>query len=495
MNRFLQGTIILFVSGIILKIMGFFYQIYIVRTIGTEALGLMSMVHPYYIALVIIATMGLPVAISRLVAAAEAKQCGSKKIMHTAFKIVLVLSIVLVLLALYFMPWLFNYLDFDKRLRWCFYILLPGVIIVPLSSVMRGYFQGKQKMLSPSIGQIAEQICRISIGAGLIYYFKEAYQGYLALFLCIALIGGELGGLMVLSVFYIYARKREKAPSADDAILGEMLTLSIPATLTKLTSSMDMMLEAWILPQGLRRQGWNASESAAIYGQLNNVCFTLISLPGVLTNALSTMLLPSIAALSVTDSHRLQEKCANSLLLTYMFALPIAVIFYLEGGEFLKLIYHLSNLGEIMQILSIGAIFIYLGQTAIGILQGLGKNKAIFLTNLCGSMMKIGLLYLFIWQMGLGAKGACWAFIIAYIVQAVLDIVLLKFYVKFKLSFSKIIIPFILSWAIFLFLPLMVKWSSAIFGAWATIIASIVVCLIYLGLLCLFKVFSWQMLS
>ena len=60
MNRFLRGTLILFISGIILKVMGFFYQVFIVRTIGTEAIGLVNMVHPYYIAPVIIATMGMP---------------------------------------------------------------------------------------------------------------------------------------------------------------------------------------------------------------------------------------------------------------------------------------------------------------------------------------------------------------------------------------------------------------------------------------------------
>ncbi len=495
MNRFLQGTVILFLSGIILKIMGFFYQIYVVRAIGTEALGLMSMVQPYYIALVIIATMGLPVAISRLVARAEAKHHDSTKIMRTAFKVVLSLSAVLIILAIYLMPWLFSYLGFDQRLRWCFYSLLPGVAIVPLSSVMRGYFQGRQKMLSPALGQIAEQICRISIGIGLIYLFKDAYQGYLALFLCIAVIGGELGGLLVLSGFYFYARKCEHSIGEQKAVLGEMLALGVPATLTRLTSSIDMMLEAWIFPKGLRRHGWGASESAAIYGQLNNVCFTLIGLPGVLTNALATMLLPSIAALSVTDSKRLQDKCVDSILLTYMFALPVAVVFFLEGGEFLKLIYHLPDLGEVMQILSIGAIFIYMGQTAIGILQGLGKNKVVFLTNLCGSALKIGLLYLFIWQLGLGINAAAWAFSLAYIVQGLLDIALLKFYIGFRLSWFKIIIPLLLSGAIFYLLPLIVNWWQAIFGAWAAIIAGIAVCLVYLCILWLLKLFNRQMLS
>ena len=99
MNRFLKGTLILFLSGIILKILGFFYQIYVVRTIGTEALGLVNMVFPYYITLVTIATMGMPLAISRLVAKGEARGVNTGKIMRTAFAVVLILSVSLTFLA------------------------------------------------------------------------------------------------------------------------------------------------------------------------------------------------------------------------------------------------------------------------------------------------------------------------------------------------------------------------------------------------------------
>ena len=495
MNRFLQGTLVLLISGIILKILGFIYQIYIVRTVGTEALGLVNMVHPYYISLVILATMGMPTAISRLVAAKEAEEKNTAKIMRVAFTLVLSLGTVLIAAALIFMPPVFDILGFDRRLRWCFYILLPGVIIVPLSSVMRGYFQGRRQMLFPSVGQIAEQLSRILLGGSLIYCFKNAYQGYLALFLCAATISGEFCGLFILSIFYIRTRFQEKNPPAKDSPAKEMLSLGIPVTLTRLTSSADLMAEAWILPRGLKICGASSSESAALYGRLNSVCFGLISLPAVATNALATMLLPSVAALCVTDTAALRKKCADSVLLTCMFALPIAAILYQNGGAIIELIYHLQGLDDIIKVLSIGAVFIYLGQTAVGILQGLGKNKAVFFTNLSGSLAKIVLLWLFVWHLQGGILGAAWAFGGAYFLQCLLDLLLLKYYVNFKISLIKFCGTLILSGGVWFILPMLTDILQIFCGAWAVLIAPILSGTVYLLLMSFFGLFSRQMLS
>lgn len=495
MNRFLKGTLILFLSGIILKILGFFYQIYVVRTIGTEALGLVNMVFPYYITLVIIATMGMPLAISRLVAKGEARGVNTAKIMRTAFLVVLVLSVSLTVLAVMILPKVFVYLEFDSRLRWCFYIMLPGITIVPLCSVMRGYFQGKQKMLAPSMGQIIEQVSRIICGVVLISCFSGAYQGYLALFLAAAMMMGELIGMLSLSACYLRERRREYLPKNDEPVLGEMLSLGVPATFTRLTSSVDLILEAWLLPKGLVRWGYTNSQSATLYGQINSVCFTLISLPGVLTNALATMLIPSIAALSVGSSHKLKEKCANALLVTYMFALPVAAIFFVSGGELLRLIYHLDGLDEIMQILALGAVFIYLGQTAVGILQGLGENKLIFVTNLLGSAAKIIFIYLLIWQRNGALLGAALAFSGAYFLQCLGNIFILYRRVRFSLPFMKLFVPLVLSFVISRLLLPVEAILSPLFGAWAIIPAAIVLALGYLLMLIILRVFSFKMLS
>ena len=66
-KNFIQGAFILLISSTIVRILGFIYQILIIRIIGTETIGLYNMVHPVFIMALVIATAGLPLAVSKLV--------------------------------------------------------------------------------------------------------------------------------------------------------------------------------------------------------------------------------------------------------------------------------------------------------------------------------------------------------------------------------------------------------------------------------------------
>lgn len=72
MSKFLQGTMILIVAGFITRILGFVNRIVVARVIGGEGVGLYMMAMPTLVLAITITQMGLPVAISKLVAEAEA---------------------------------------------------------------------------------------------------------------------------------------------------------------------------------------------------------------------------------------------------------------------------------------------------------------------------------------------------------------------------------------------------------------------------------------
>ena len=155
-HQFMRGTLILFATSIILKILGFFYQIVTIRLIGTEPVGILNMAYPFYIAFVVLATAGIPLAIAKLIAEQRSRQdtASIRRTMKLAFCIVFLLSGCFLLLSICLMPLVFTHLHSDPRMVWCYYMLLPGIVIVPISSIIRGYFQGLQQMLYPSLGQI-----------------------------------------------------------------------------------------------------------------------------------------------------------------------------------------------------------------------------------------------------------------------------------------------------------------------------------------------------
>ena len=46
-NKFLQGTVILLATSVVLRGLGFVYQMLVVRFAGTESVGILNMSYPF----------------------------------------------------------------------------------------------------------------------------------------------------------------------------------------------------------------------------------------------------------------------------------------------------------------------------------------------------------------------------------------------------------------------------------------------------------------
>lgn len=301
-NKFLQGTVILLVTSVLLRGLGFVYQMLVVRFAGTESVGLLNMSFPFYMMLVVLATAGMPVAIAKLTAeyVSRGREEQVSAMMRTAFLLVGVLSLLCLAAALLLVPRLFQIMETEERVARCFYILVPGIAIVPFTSVMRGYFQGMQQMLYPSLGQVAEQLIRVSCGLVFIIWLCPHDVISLAMGLAAAAITGELGGFLLLFGFYLYSRCKQKRQAVGrlrkgTPVLQSLLALGLPTTFTRLTSSVDMAIEASLVPFCLMAVGYNASQAAAVYGQFSGVAVSLVTIPTVLTGALATALIPAVS--------------------------------------------------------------------------------------------------------------------------------------------------------------------------------------------------------
>lgn len=474
-RQFMCGTLILLITSIILKIMGFLYQITTIRLIGTEPIGIVNMAYPFYIAFVVLSTAGIPLAISKIIA--EQRSLGQitsiRRTMTLAFRIVFLLGSFCTVLSITAVPALFHHLGNDPRMLWCFYMLVPGIIIVPISSVIRGYFQGLQQMSYPSLGQICEQIVRLSVGLLLIIVLKPLGVRYIAMGLAGGMMAGELAGMLLIVFFYRRSVSQFQQIAADstsgEKLLHEIFALGVPTTLTRLTSSIDMAIEASLIPFCLLQMGYNQSQATSLYGQFSGVSLTLLTIPMVLTGALSTALVPAISKASA--GHRRQEMtalCSESLRMTYIFSLPIIAVLFFQGNTLTHILFHIDQTGSVLQILTIGAIFLYLGQTSVGILQGLGMTRAVFINNLLGSAIKLICIYAFVAQNQLGIVGIALAFVLCYTAQCLLNLLSILKNVSIRLTLPQIALP-LLNCALMLMLlfplhRLFCQWLGAAIG-------------------------------
>ena len=147
-------------GGLITKILGFLIRIVYTRMVGNDAISLYSLVMPTYSLLLTIATLSLPIVISKLISENKHK---SIKIISNATLITLILNILVIIIIYFTKDFIANTLLHDER---CSILLMAMALTFPfvsISSILKGYFYGKQKMLPHTISNIIEQIVRIAL--------------------------------------------------------------------------------------------------------------------------------------------------------------------------------------------------------------------------------------------------------------------------------------------------------------------------------------------
>ena len=211
-QTFLRGTLVLVGAGFVTKILGFAYRIVLSRMIGDEGMGLFQMAYPILLFTITLTTAGLPVAISKLVSEAEAKgdERQIRNLLIVATVIVTMTGILFTVLMILLAPVIANTLLTDERALYPLLGAAPIIPIVAVSSIFRGYFQGRQRMSPYAFSQIGEQIVRIFtvlILAQLLLPYGIEYASAGAM---IGIICGEFAGLMMLIRSY---RKDPRRPA------------------------------------------------------------------------------------------------------------------------------------------------------------------------------------------------------------------------------------------------------------------------------------------
>ena len=165
MNKqtFIRGALILLAAGIVNRILAFVPRIALPRIIGAEGVGIYQLGYPFLIVLITIITGGIPLAVAKWIAEAESQGDGKrvKQVFRAAMAFTIALSLTLTVLFFWLTPWITTHLMTDRRVFQTFRMMTPLLFIIGISSVYRGYFQGKQNMIPTALSQTMETIVRI----------------------------------------------------------------------------------------------------------------------------------------------------------------------------------------------------------------------------------------------------------------------------------------------------------------------------------------------
>lgn len=303
-SAYVEGALLLGLAAVISKVIGTMQKIPLQNIAGDGVFGIYNAVYPFYILIVFLATAGFPVAISSFVAERMERQdeAGARRVLWVSMGLLSIFGI-MGFLALYgfagvIAGWIGNRYT-EAAIRSCSYALL----VVPVMSALRGYFQGKANMLPTAVSQVAEQVIRVSFMLLLLWIFtsRGASESTLAAGATFGSTAGGIAGLIVLLLYYrqdrtdTAAAAQRVSTSADTwTIARQLLRYALFVCLGSIAVPMLSIVDTFTIPHLLAKQVDMELYVMREFG-IYNRGLPLVQLVGMIVSSASVALIPSIA--------------------------------------------------------------------------------------------------------------------------------------------------------------------------------------------------------
>lgn len=397
-QTFLEGTLVLIFSGIIIKILGFANKMILVRIIGEEGVGIYAMAYPTLLLVVTLTQLGLPVAISKLVAEADAlgDRRKIKRILVVSFATTGILSLIFTVSLIILGPWLGRHVFTDPRTVYPLMAIAPIVPIVAIASVLRGYFQGLSNMRPYAYSQIIEQTVRISLVivlAGALLPYGIEYGA------CGAMIAGVIGeGISLCYMFFMFKLKKRVHVRAHFfrylktglPTLHELMRVALPSTGSRLIGSISYFLEPIVVARSLAVAGITAAYATELYGEVSAMAIPLLFLPSFITHALSVSLIPAISEASAKgDRKAIHARLHQALKLAMIAGGLSVIILFVFAYPLMDLLYNAPEAGVYVKLMAPFSFLFYFQGPLQATLQALDYARAAMVNSLIGAAVKL----------------------------------------------------------------------------------------------------------
>lgn len=308
-QTFVFGAVVLMASNILVKLIGALFRIPLTNIIKVEGMGYFNAAYSIYVMFYNISTAGIPVAVSRMVAASASKgnYKEAQKIFDIALKLFVVIGVVgtavMMAGAQFFAEW--------SKMPDSSYAMLaiaPTIFFICVSSAYRGYFQGMSDMVPTAVSQVIEAVGKLGIGlAAAIYFTRNAYPVKITAAFVIS--GVSIG--VALSMFYAMAVKIKYASSPEyrakiqncpynarpsKSILSELVITAIPITLASSIMGLTNVIDTFLIANRLISAGVSAKAAASYYGTYSSMVIPLFNMTPTFIYPFAISAIPAVSS-------------------------------------------------------------------------------------------------------------------------------------------------------------------------------------------------------
>ncbi len=483
-NIFLYNTLLIIISGFIIKLLGLINKIFITRLLGTEGMSLYVLAFPTIILFISLSSFSLNVTTSKLISESLVnKKYSPKKIITASIALAIKTAIIMEIIFAVFLSFLVNNLLNKPDL---YYPLLMTLFLIPIVGVtdtLRGTFAGYQKMNVVACVNIIEQISRMGFSImGIIIFSKFGIIQAVSLTI-LALTIGELS-----SLFYLIIKIRKIKIDNFDTDNNEkkvVWKMAFPTTLSRLIGSVTYFLEPILNTFILLRLGYGKSSIDYDYTVINAYIIPLLTISVFLSNALATTAVPAISENASNENKQKTNNLINKIFfLSIVPGIIITILLYLYPQEYLILFFSTSNGYLFVKRFSLIFLLHYIQSPGIAILQALGKSKQVFRICSFYNILKLILIILLAFIPYIGTYTLLYAIIIVVIFESLTIWLFIYKITNFYPNINVLINLILVSFFCFILALLINKFLESF------ILKSIILFIVYFWLIFKFKIIN-----
>ena len=309
------------IGGALTKILGIVIRMVLSRVATLETISLYMLVLPTFSLMMAISQLGFSKGVSKLVSEGKYK---SKRILFSILPLSILINLFLTLFLIITSKFIASNLLHNKN---AYYPILAISLVLPfdsLSSMLRGFFFGKEKMIPHVTSHLAEQVVRLILMFLVIPLFKDKGTIYATVALILINVISELSSSLVLIFFLpkkFTIKKIDLKPSFH--YLRNVLSIAIPTTTTRVIGTIGYFLEPIILTFVLLKVGYTTSFVTLEYGVITAFVMPILLLPSFFTNAISNAMFPIIVREYANKNivfikHKLKQAITFSLIIALL---------------------------------------------------------------------------------------------------------------------------------------------------------------------------------
>ena len=461
-NSFVKGAIITTVGIVITKLLGILYVIPFHAIIGEQGGALYGYAYTIYLIFMSLSSAGIPLAISKVIS--EYQTLGylnaKKRAFYLGRKIALIMGFICFLILTLFAPILAKFILGDltggntiEDVTFVIRIISSAILVVPILSVYRGYFEGHRIMSPPSISQVIEQVVRVTVIVLGSFLILNVFKLSLANAVGIAVFGASIGALSSYLYLAIKRLKNKKkfntVPNkvnepiiSDKVIFKKIIIYAIPFIMIDIFKSLYNYVDMVTVVKGLvNYASYTTSEAESVISMLSTwgAKFNMIVLS--VSTGVVVSLIPSLTkAMVENDNNEIEKRINQALSIVLYLMVPMTVGISFLAKPIWNLFYGASIYGS-----SVLSYYIFVGLISgiftvlITTVQVLKDYKMVLVALVSGLLIKIifnTYLIKIFYNMGVAPYyGVITASILGYLVSSFICIFVIGY--RYNISFEK----------------------------------------------------------